>query len=133
MRHRSAIKRRSKQRYRRVRNTGAYRHHAQMRRQNPNRFRRFHSATATPLRVEFWTLSWGVSCVIAVEGDRILFVEAGEEVRSMHYEEFLSIAHFFDDGDIDILFGALDLEMEVSPEVALRSDQEVQVSLSTNT
>lgn len=120
MRHRSAIKHRSKKRYHRVHNTGAFRMKARHRRLHPAQHHRIHASEISleGINLPFWSPVYGDACVVNIQGDLVGYLPdpapPGTEPAWVCYDEFLEDVLFLGgEADIDLFFRVLDAEMGV--------------------
>lgn len=128
MHHRSAIKRRSKLRYRKVHNTGAFKRKLHHRHLHPGMHHRIRSASV-PLGLPFWSPGLGEGLVISILGVTVTLYVWGRGYFEMGYEEFLDSSILQSEGDIDVFFQSLDLELGVDPLYSHVSDLESEAEV----
>lgn len=106
--HRSQIKRRARNRYRRVRHSGVFHRQQRHRYLHPNQHRRIRASLGIP----FWSRSLGWGEVIDIS-ESLVYVAIREGVQYLPYWLFLVDSVFFDGDDIEDFFSLLDVEMGV--------------------
>jgi hypothetical protein len=112
MKHRSAIKRRSKQRYRRVRHTSQHRRHQHLYSQHPERFHRIGSSEVA---LPFYSPTLGRGVVTGVCGATVYYraQAEGAEVTasSLNWDDFTKDATFLTEEGVEEFFTLLDDEV----------------------
>lgn len=118
--HRSAIKQRAKRRYKRVHSTGAFRHQLLHRHLHPGMHHRIHASFS--LNLPFWSPFEGDGVVVGLCSVDVQYrLLDGSGTHSCFYEDFLIHAVFVEEGDIEILFQALDTELGIDPTEVVES------------
>lgn len=106
MKHRSAIKRRSKQRYRRVRHTSQHRRHQHLYSQHPERF---HRIGAAAVAIPFYSPTLGPGVVTGVEGPTVYY--QARCPGTLDWADFTKDATFLAEDGVDEFFALLDDEI----------------------
>lgn len=113
--HRSQIKRRSKRRYHRVHNTGAFHRQQHHRQLHPGQHHRIRAATVS-LSLPVWFPEINLcGAVLEVQDGFVRVVLENGRGSWLPYESFVDLAVFDREGDIDIFFAALDADMDLDP------------------
>lgn len=109
--NRNQIKLRAKRRYRRVHNTGAFRHTQLHRLRHPGLHHRIHASTApVVVGLPFWSPLFGEGMITEIVGANVTFHYCCDNSaeHTCFYEDFLEEAVFLSEKDLTDFFCALD-------------------------